>query len=175
MRFLPTQFAGVFVVEPERHEDERGYFARLWCAEEFAKQGLNAELSQVNVSINRRRGTLRGMHYQIAPHGETKIVRCNRGRICDVIVDLRVASPTLRQWQAFELSEDNGHLLYIPEGFAHGFITLSDDVEVSYQMSVPHHAESARGLRWDDPALSINWPIAPVVISERDRHWESLA
>jgi dTDP-4-dehydrorhamnose 3,5-epimerase len=175
VRFLPTQFAGAFIVESQRHEDERGHFSRLWCEEEFAKQGLSSQLSQVNVSFNRRRGTLRGMHFQIPPHAETKLVRCNRGCICDVIVDLRNDSPTCRAWQAFELSENNGTMLYIPEGFAHGFVTLSENAEVYYQMSATQHAESARGIRWDDPSIGIEWPIQVEVISERDRNWASLA
>ncbi len=175
MRFLPTQFTGAFVVEPERHEDERGHFARLWCEEEFAKQGLSSQLSQVNVSFNRHRGTLRGMHFQVPPHAETKLVRCNRGCICDVIVDIRENSPTYRAWQAFELSEDNGTMLYIPVGFAHGFITLSDNAEVYYQMSTAYHAAWACGFRWDDEAIGIDWPLVPEVISERDRNWTALA
>ncbi len=175
MRFLPTELDGVMLLQPERNEDERGYFARLWCEREFAEQGLNTNLTQINVSHNRVRGTLRGMHFQIAPHAEIKIVRCNRGSIFDVVVDVRSDSPTYCRWQGFQLNQANGDMLYIPEGFAHGFLTLSDDVEVYYQMSTGYSAESARGLRWDDPALGIYWPGEVKVISQRDQDWPRLA
>ena len=175
MRFLPTELDGVMLLQPERHEDERGYFARLWCEREFAEQGLNTNLTQINVSHNRVRGTLRGMHFQISPHAEIKIVRCNRGSIFDVVVDVRSDSPTYYRWQGFQLNQANGDMLYIPEGFAHGFLTLSDDVEVYYQMSTGYSAESARGLRWDDPALGIDWPGEVKVISQRDLDWPRLA
>ncbi len=175
VRFLPTQLDGAMLLEPERHEDERGYFARLWCETEFANQGLDARLTQVSISFNRRKGTLRGMHYQIAPHAETKIVRCNRGCIYDAIVDMRVGSPTYKSWQAFELSEANGNMLYIPEGFAHGFLTLTDEVEVYYQMSTTYSAESARGFHWDDKSIGIKWPEPIGVISSRDQNWAPLS
>jgi dTDP-4-dehydrorhamnose 3,5-epimerase len=163
------------LLQPERHEDERGYFARLWCEREHAEQGLNTNLTQINVSHNRVQGTLRGMHFQIAPHAEIKIVRCNRGSIFDVVVDVRSDSPTYCRWQGFQLNQANGDMLYVPEGFAHGFLTLSDDVEVYYQMSTGYSAESARGLRWDDPALGIDWPGEVKVISQRDLDWPRLA
>jgi dTDP-4-dehydrorhamnose 3,5-epimerase len=163
------------LIQPERHEDERGYFARLWCEREFAEQGLNTNLTQINVSHNRVQGTLRGMHFQIAPYTEIKIVRCNRGSIFDVVVDVRSDSPTYCRWQGFQLNQSNGDMLYVPEGFAHGFLTLSDDVEVYYQMSTGYSAQSARGLRWDDPALEINWPGEVKVISQRDQDWPRLA
>jgi dTDP-4-dehydrorhamnose 3,5-epimerase len=163
------------LIQPERHEDERGYFARLWCEREFAEQGLNTNLTQINVSHNRVQGTLRGMHFQIAPYTEIKIVRCNRGSIFDVVVDVRSDSPTYCRWQGFQLNQSNGDMLYVPEGFAHGFLTLSDDVEVYYQMSTGYSAESARGLRWDDPALGIYWPGEVKVISQRDQDWPRLA
>lgn len=175
MRFLSTELDGVMLIQPERHEDERGYFARLWCEREFAEQGLNTNLTQINVSHNRVQGTLRGMHFQIAPHAEIKIVRCNRGSIFDVVVDVRSDSPTYCRWLGFQLNQANGDMLYVPEGFAHGFLTLSDDVEVYYQMSTGYSAESARGLRWDDPALGIDWPGEVKVISQRDQDWPRLA
>lgn len=168
MRFLPTQLAGATLIEVDPHEDERGHFARIWCEEEFARHGLNTRLAQVNVSFNRRRGTLRGMHFQTAPYQEAKLVRCNRGSIYDVIVDIREDSDTYGQWQAFELSEDNGLMLYIPEGFAHGFITLSDNSEVYYQMSKSYRPDSARGFRWNDSTICAAWPCEPRVIADRD-------
>ncbi len=169
MRFDPTRVAGAFLVEPERVEDERGFFARTWCREEFAEHGLNADLVQCNISYNARRGTLRGMHYQRPPHAEAKLVRCTRGALYDVIVDLRRNSSTYMQWFGTELTADNRSALYVPEGCAHGFITLRDDTEVLYQMSDSYHAECVAAVRWNDPAFAIAWPAAPEVISERDR------
>jgi dTDP-4-dehydrorhamnose 3,5-epimerase len=166
-----TPIAGAFVVEPQPHVDERGFFARTWCADEFAAHGLTARLVQASVSYNRRRGTLRGLHYQLAPHAETKLVRCTRGAIWDVIVDLRPDSPTYRGHTAVVLDADNRLALYVPEGCAHGFQTLADDSEVLYQMSASHAPESARGVRWDDPAFAIMWPPADRIISERDRRY----
>ncbi|HZW24576.1 MAG TPA: dTDP-4-dehydrorhamnose 3,5-epimerase [Gallionella sp.] len=169
MRFIATPLAGAWLVEPERIADERGFFARTWCREEFVAQGLNPNLVQCNISYNSLRGTLRGMHYQRPPHAEAKLVRCTRGRIYDVIVDLRSGSPTRLQWFGAELSALNRLALYVPEGFAHGFVTLEDDSEVLYQMSEPYHPECAAGVRWDEPAFAINWPIMPEVVSSRDR------
>lgn len=169
MIFRETGLPGACLVEPERLADERGYFTRIWCAEEFARHGLRARFAQCSVSWNEYVGTLRGLHYQRAPHAETKLVRVTRGRIFDVIVDLRPASPTRHRWFAAELDAESGLMMYVPEGFAHGFQTLEDDTEVCYQISVPYHAPSATGLRWDDPALGIDWPRAGVrIISERD-------
>lgn len=168
MIFRETKLAGAFVVEPERLADERGFFARTWCRREFADRGLSADLAQCNVSFNTRKGTVRGMHYSVAPHAEVKLVRCTRGAIRDVIVDLRPDSPTFRQWAGAELSAENGRALYIPEGLAHGFQTLEDGTEVFYQMSDFFHPECARGVRWDDPAFGLAWPLPISVISEKD-------
>lgn len=171
MKFLPTPLGGAYVVELEPQKDERGYFARSFCREEFAQRGLKSEFAQCSVSLNHRRGTLRGMHYQMKPHQEAKLVRCTRGRMQDVIVDLRTVSPSFKQWLAVELSADNCRMLYVPEGFAHGFLTLADDTEVFYQISEVHHPESARGFRWNDPAFDIAWPEQVQVISDRDREY----
>lgn len=169
MIFRDTALAGVFVIEPERSQDERGYFARTWCRDEFARHGLAAEFAQCSTSFNRRRGTVRGLHLQAAPHAESKLIRCTRGRVFDVAVDLRGGSPTRGQWTAAELSAENGHMIHIPEGVAHGFQTLEDSTELFYQITLAHHAEAMQGVRWDDPDLAIQWPLAATVISERDR------
>ncbi len=175
MRFLETPLAGAFVIEPERRADDRGFFARSWCREEFAARGLDPALAQCNISYNRRRGTLRGLHYQAAPHGEAKLVRCTRGAVFDVIVDLRPGSPTRGRWHAIELGAENRRMVYAPDGFAHGFQALADDTELFYQMSVPYEPASARGIRFDDPTLAIAWPIADPLVSERDRALPALA
>jgi len=169
MKFTPTKIAGVWIVDMERHEDERGWFARSWCAEEFAKHGLDSNLSQCSVSFNRRRGTLRGMHYQVAPHAETKLVRCTHGAIFDVALDLRPASPSFKQWVGAELTAKSGRALYIPEGCAHGFQTLEGESEVFYQMTGAFHPASARAVRWNDPAFLINWPLPEVILSGKDK------
>jgi len=169
VKFTPTVLAGAFLVDLERLEDDRGFFARSYCGEEFAKLGLDAAVAQCSVSFNRKRGTLRGLHYQAAPHEEAKLVRCTRGAIWDVIVDIRPASPTHKQWYAIELSAENRRALYIPAGVAHGFQTLADESEVLYMMNVPYHLASSRGVPWNDPAFGIAWPIADPVMSERDR------
>lgn len=171
MIFEETRIADVFVVEPERHVDERGFFARTWDTNEFAQRGLNGSLVQCSVSYNARRGTLRGMHYQAPPHEEAKLVRCTRGVLFDVAVDLRSGSPTFKSWFGIELSDANRLALYIPEGCAHGFLTLTDDAEVLYQMSEFWAPAAARGARWDDPAFAIEWPVEPVVVNERDRSY----
>ena len=168
MKFLPTPLGGAYLIEVEQLEDERGFFARSFCQNEFLAHGLDANIVQCNVSFNRKRGTLRGLHYQAAPHEEAKLVRCTGGAIWDVIVDLRANSPTVRQWFAAELTAGNRRALYVPAGFAHGFQTLSDDSEVLYQMSAFFHPESARGIRWSDPTLSIQWPLAVASMSPRD-------
>jgi len=175
MRFIPTHLAGAYLIEPEPISDERGFFARTWCRNEFADKGLNPNLVQCNISYNKVRGTLRGMHYQKAPHAEAKLVRCTQGAVYDVIIDLRSDSNTFTQWFGVELTAENRKALYVPEGFAHGFITLKDDTEVLYQMSEFFHAEFAAGLRWDDPAFSIRWPIDVKVISERDLAYSAFA
>ena len=174
MRFLRTELRGARLVSPERHRDERGHFARVWCAREMEAQGLAPQVAQASFSHNRRKGTLRGLHWQVAPHAEAKLVRCTRGRIFDAIVDLRPDSPTFRRWQGFELAAD-GDLLYVPEGFAHGFLTLEDDTEVSYLISSFHVPEAARGARYDDPAFAIEWPAPVEVIAARDLRWPPYA
>lgn len=174
MKFLPTPLAGAFVVELVRMEDERGFFARSFCRDEFSALGLNPTITQCNVSWNRRAGTLRGLHYQERPHEEAKLVRCTRGAVWDVVVDLRDGSPTRLRWHAVELSASNRLALYVPEGFAHGFQTLQDDTEVLYQMSESYRPDLARGVRWDDPTLGITWPVSDPVISERDRTYPLL-
>lgn len=168
MIFRSSEIEGAWVIEPERHEDERGFFARMWDCDEFARRGLRDVVVQTSVSYNRVRGTLRGLHYQAAPHEEAKLVRCTAGAIFDVVVDVRRESGTFRRWTGAELTAENRHALYVPEGCAHGFVTLADDSEVAYQMSAPHVAEAARGIRYDDPTFGIAWPVEIVVISERD-------
>jgi len=169
--FTETPLHGAFVVDLERHEDERGFFARSWCQEEFAQRGLETNLVQCNISFNTRKGTLRGMHYQIKPYLEAKLVRCTMGRIFDVMIDLRPTSPTYTQWFSIELTAENHRALFIPVGFAHGFQTLADDCEVFYQMSEFFHPECARGVRWNDPAFGIHWPDVTKIISPRDQEY----
>jgi dTDP-4-dehydrorhamnose 3,5-epimerase len=173
MIFRETALDGVWLIEPEPLADERGFFARTWCRREWQARGLNPALVQCNTSWTRARGTVRGMHYQLPPHQEAKLVRCTRGAIHDVALDLRPDSSTLRRWVAADLSAENRRMLYVPEGVAHGFQTLADDTEVFYQMSEFHHPESARGVRWDDPACAISWPLA-VTVSPRDAAWPRL-
>lgn len=165
----------MYLIEPEPVSDERGFFARTWCKNKFAAKGLNPNLVQCNISYNKVRGTLRGMHYQKAPHAEAKLVRCTQGAVYDVIIDLRTESKTFKQWFGVELTAENRKALYVPEGFAHGFITLKDDTEVLYQMSEFFHAECATGVRWNDPVFAIQWPINPKVISERDLVYSAFA
>jgi dTDP-4-dehydrorhamnose 3,5-epimerase len=169
MTFQETKLPGVFEIHLEPHSDERGFFARSWCQKEFENHGLDPRLVQCNVSLNLRKGTLRGLHYQAAPYAEAKVVRCTMGSIYDVAVDLRPKSPTFKNWIGMDLTAANRHMLYIPEGCAHGFLTLEDETEVFYQMSEFYNPESARGLRWNDPAFKIKWPGKVEVISERDR------
>jgi dTDP-4-dehydrorhamnose 3,5-epimerase len=169
MKFIETKLKGAYLIEPDLIRDNRGFFARSWCQKEFTDNGLNPNLVQCNISFNHNQGTLRGMHYQIAPYEEAKVVRCTAGAIYDVIVDLRPDSETFKQWVALELTAANHQALYIPVGMAHGFQTLVDNSEVLYQMSEFYHPDSARGLRWDDRVLGIAWPTeSPSVISERD-------
>jgi dTDP-4-dehydrorhamnose 3,5-epimerase len=168
MIFTETALAGAYVVEMERLEDDRGFFSRSFCAEEFAARGLPATLSQCSVSFNSRRATLRGLHFQADPHAETKLIRCTAGAIHDVIVDLRPDSPSRRRWLGFDLTADNRRALFVPKGFAHGFITLADRSEVLYMMSVAYAPGFARGVRWNDPALAIEWPLEPKHMSDRD-------
>ena len=169
MKFTPLKLAGAYIIEPEPLMDERGIFARTYCRKEFEARGLNPILVQCSTSFNKRRGTLRGLHYRVAPHGEVKLVRCTRGAVYDVVVDLRSESPTFRQWCAIELTADNRTMVYVPQGFAHGFETLEDSSEVFYQMSEFHEPAHERGIRWSEPAFKFEWPFEPVVISARDR------
>ena len=169
MRFGNTPLKGALVVELDLIEDERGFFARSFCVDEFNRHGLNSVVAQCNVSFNRKVGTLRGLHFQIEPHQEAKLVRCTSGAIFDVIVDLREHSPTRFQWFGSELTSSNRTSLFVPAGFAHGFQTLVDDAEVVYQMAEAYHPASARGFRWDDPQLGIRWPLANPIMSEQDR------
>jgi dTDP-4-dehydrorhamnose 3,5-epimerase len=171
MRFVPSSLGGVFVLEQERHADARGYFARIWCTEELRAHGLDPGLSQSSVSFNHRRGTLRGLHYQAPPFAEVKVVRCARGALFDVAVDLRPDSPGFQRWVGVELTPDNGRALYIPRGFGHGFYTLADATEVEYLISAPYRPECARGLRFDDPMFGITWPGPVEVIADRDRDY----
>ena len=171
MLFTPTKLKDAYIVEPKKLEDERGFFARSWCEKEFRDRGLNPNLVQCNISFNKQKGTLRGMHLQIEPYAEAKLVRCTQGAIYDVIVDLRPNSETYLQWIGIELNPDNRKALYVPEGFAHGFQTLADDTEVFYQMSQFYAPECARGYRWNDPSFKIAWKDDITTISEKDRNW----
>lgn len=171
MIFTETKLAGAFVIELERRSDERGFFARTFCEQEFEAHRLKTQVVQCNVSFNKRKGTLRGMHYQAAPFAEAKLVRCTSGSIYDVIIDLRPASATFKQHFAVELSAENRRMLYIPEDFAHGFQTLQDDTEVFYQMAQLYSAEHARGVRWNDPAFGIAWPEGERIIIGRDQNY----
>lgn len=171
MNIQSTHLAGAAVIEPERRSDERGWFARVYCAHEFAAHGLPHRMVQTNRSLTRRSHTLRGLHYQLAPHDEDKLVRCEHGAIWDAIVDLRTDSATFGQWLGVELSEDNGRMLLVPRGFAHGFVTLTDNVAVSYQVSNFYSPQSERGARYDDPAFGIQWPVPIRHLSAKDAAW----
>lgn len=159
----------------EPHRDERGHFARTWCRQEFEAHGLKASLAQCSTSFNLKRGTLRGLHYQAEPYAEAKLVRCTRGALYDLIVDLRPDSESFKEWFSVELTESNRMMLYVPEGFAHGFQTLEDETEVFYQISESYHPEYARGVRWNDPAFGFRWPIEEGLMSERDRNFQDFA
>ncbi|HVC02063.1 MAG TPA: dTDP-4-dehydrorhamnose 3,5-epimerase [Steroidobacteraceae bacterium] len=175
MIFTPLELSGAFAIDVDPRRDERGLFARTYCDEEFRAHGIDAPFRQCSVSFNERRGTLRGMHFQAQPHAEDKLVRCTAGAVFDVIVDLRAGSPTLRRWSGTELSAANRRALFVPRGFAHGFLSLTDGAEVLYMISVPHAAHFSRGFKWDDPAVGIDWPFAPAVIGDRDARLPSLA
>jgi dTDP-4-dehydrorhamnose 3,5-epimerase len=175
MLFTETRLRGVYVIEPERIGDARGFFARTFCREEFEAHQLNPCVEQCNISFNHHKGTLRGMHYQAAPYEEAKLVRCTQGSIFDVVLDLRPDSLTFRSWLGVELSADNRRMIYIPEGLAHGFLTLTDNTEVFYQMSQAYHPEAARGVRWNDPAFNIEWPIPITIMSDKDKQYEDFA
>jgi dTDP-4-dehydrorhamnose 3,5-epimerase len=171
MQLSATKLAGVFTVDLDLKQDARGFFARLWCPREMSEAGLSPKLAQCSLSYNTLRGTLRGMHYQAAPYQEAKLVRCIRGALWDVALDLRPGSPTFRMWTGVELSRENRRALYIPEGCAHGFVTLEPDTEILYQISEFYDADAARGVRWNDPAFGIDWPEPVRVIAPRDRDY----
>lgn len=172
MVFTETKLKGAFIIELEKSEDERGFFARTFCVDEFQARGLNGRVVQCSISFNQKRGTLRGLHWQEAPHAEAKLLRVTRGAIFDVIVDVRAGSPTFRQWFGAELTADNRRQVYVPEGFAHGFQTLEDNTEVFYQMSASYAPELARGVRWNDPAFGIQWPpVERRIMSKRDANY----
>jgi dTDP-4-dehydrorhamnose 3,5-epimerase len=168
--FIETKLKGAFVVEPELLEDDRGFFARSWCHKEFAEHGLNPALVQCSISFNKYKQTLRGMHYQVHPFKEDKLVRCTRGAVYDVIIDLREDSPTFTHWIGVELTADNRRMLYVPKGFAHGFQTVEDESEVFYQISEFYHKECCMCVRWNDPAFAIEWPLPDPILSDRDRN-----
>ena len=169
MIFLETKLSGAYVIEIERIEDERGFFARTWDKDEFSNRGLDSEFVQFSMSQNKKKGTIRGMHYQAKPHEEIKLVRCTRGKIFDVIIDLRPNSKTFKEWFSIELSENNYRMLYIPNGFAHGFQTLEDNSEIIYEISQKYEPEFSKGIKWDDNTLNIKWPIKGTIISEKDK------
>jgi dTDP-4-dehydrorhamnose 3,5-epimerase len=175
MKFHPTRLDGAWLIELTPAKDERGAFMRTFCEREFGERGLETRFVQHSLSVNTQKGTLRGMHFQRAPHEEVKLVRCRRGAVWDVIIDLRPDSPSYLQWQGFELSAENGTQLYVPKGFAHGFQTLSDDCEVFYLISEFYAADAAAGLRHDDPSFAIDWPAPVSVMSEKDRAWPDFA
>ncbi len=175
MKFSPLELSGCHLVELEPIADERGFFARSWSRQEFIANGLNGDLVQCSLSFNERRGTIRGLHFQAAPHAEAKFVRCTRGAIYDIAVDVRPGSPTIGRWLAVELTAENRRALYIPEGFAHGFQSLEDGSEVLYQMSHQHVPASARGVAWNDPGIAIDWPVGEIILSDRDRSLPPLA
>ena len=171
MIFTPTDLPGAMIIDPERRGDDRGYFARVYCKKEFEQHGLFVPVVQTNMSFSKHKGTLRGLHYQVPPQSEDKLVRCSSGAIFDVLVDMRADSATYCRWFGAELSAENLRMLLVPKGFAHGFITLTDDVVVTYQVSEYFSPMAERGLRFDDPAFSIDWPVPVRVISDKDRNW----
>ncbi len=168
MIFTETRLKGAFIIEPELIKDERGFFARAFCRNEFISKGLNPDMVQCNISLNHKKGTLRGMHYQVQPYSEIKLVRCTSGSVYDVIIDFRPDSKTFKQWVGTELSASNHKMFYVPEGFAHGYQTLEDNTEVFYQVSSFYHPEAESGLRWNDPAFGIKWPIPVTTVSTKD-------
>jgi dTDP-4-dehydrorhamnose 3,5-epimerase len=174
MIFFETELKGAYLIKPERHEDERGYFARTFCKKEFVQHGLNPQFVQCSVSFNRSRGTFRGMHFQGKPYQEEKLVTCVEGAILDYIVDLRPESPTFKKYINVELSGENGFALYVPKSFAHGFLTLRDHTMVLYHMTEYHHHEAAYGFRWNDPAFDISLPFQVAIQAERDRNYPDL-
>jgi len=176
MIFEKTALAGAFIIEIEKREDERGFFARAWCQEEFEAHGLNTRWVQANLAFSKKKGTLRGLHFQVGPYEEIKLMRCIRGAIYDVILDLRSESPTYMQWLGVELTADNHKMLYVPEGFAHGYQSLADNTEVFYPVSQFYTPGSERGVRWNDPAFGIEWPVTQnAILSEKDKSWPDFA
>jgi dTDP-4-dehydrorhamnose 3,5-epimerase len=176
MRFTETGVSGAYLIDPDPHGDDRGFFARLWCREEFGAKGLRPMIAQCNNAFTARRGTLRGLHYQVAPYEEVKIVRCVRGAIFDVYVDLRPDSATYLRWFGAELTAENRRLMYVPEGCAHGYLTLADDTELIYFVSQSYHPEAERGVRWNDPRFGIKWPaVESLTISAKDEQWADYA
>ncbi len=171
MIFQETKLGGAYLIDLNQMTDQRGFFARSWCEREFKEHGLDHPVVQANISFNRKKGTMRGLHYQVAPYRETKLVRCTRGAIFDVIVDLRPESPTYCEWIGAELTEDNRRMLFVPEGFAHGYETLEDGTEVMYQVSEFYTPGAERGARYNDPAFRVEWPLKVDVISEKDAAW----
>ncbi len=171
MIFKETQLNGAYVIDLDKLEDKRGFFARSFCVNEFKEVGIDFPVAQANVSYNRYKRTLRGMHYQQEPHGEAKLVRCTRGAIFDAIIDVRPDSSTYMQWMGVELNEQNYRMLYVPEGFAHGFITLEDETEVTYQVSEFYTPGAEKGIRWNDSTFNIDWPVDPRILSEKDKSW----
>lgn len=171
MQFSETKLGGAYIIEIEKLVDDRGFFARSWCQKEFESHGLTSRMAQANISFNRKKGTLRGMHYQIAPYQECKIIRCTRGAIYDVIIDLRPDSPTYKQWTSVELAAESYTMFFVPENFAHGFQTLTDEAEISYQVTQFYTPGSEKGIRFDDPIFNIQWPLEVSVISDKDRTW----
>jgi dTDP-4-dehydrorhamnose 3,5-epimerase len=171
MVFQETRLPGAWIIDNTLIRDQRGFFAMTWLPGELASRGMNPAVAQCNLAFNHRRGTLRGMHFQTAPHAQAKIIRATRGALLDVIIDLREHSPTYRQWEAVELSADNYRMLYVPEGLAHGYLTLEDNTEAYYQASSPWVPAAESGVRWNDPAFAVAWPFAPAVISDKDASW----
>lgn len=174
MNFTELHLPGAYLIEPQRIGDDRGFFARVLCRDEFAAHGLNMDIVQANLSYTVDRGTLRGLHYQEEPYAEGKMVRCTRGAIYDVMVDVRSDSPTYLDWEGVELTEENRRMVYVPRGFAHGFLTLTDDCEVFYPVTASYAPDYERGLRYDDPALDIEWPAEVSVVSKKDQTWPLL-
>ena len=175
MKFYTAELEGACIIELEKLKDHRGFFARTWCQKELEEHGLSARIAQANVSFNTRAGTLRGMHYQVAPYEETKLIRCTQGALYDVIIDLRRGSPTYKQWMGVELTAKNYKMLYVPAHFAHGFVTLEDYTEVIYFMSDFYTHGAERGLRWNDPEFGISWPHPVEVISQKDANWPDIS
>lgn len=174
MKFTKTKLEGVYVIDIEKIEDERGFFARTWDKDIFTELGLDSENVQCNISYNKNKGTLRGFHYQLEPFGEGKIVRCIKGKVYEVILDIRKESKTFLEWEGIELSENNYRMLFIPKGFALAFQTLEDETEIFYQMTQKYMPKYTAGIRWNDPKLDIKWPLKPTVVSQKDKSWELL-